>query len=274
VTEDTVTEVTVPRETKMPHIDLNADMGESFGVYRYGADDELIRYITSANLACGFHAADPAVMRKSVALTMQHGVAIGAHVGLPDVLGFGRRAMSVSPSDLKDYTTYQIGALHAFLQPAGATMQHVKAHGAMYMMLLEDAKLADSVVEAIGQFDARLLVYTIRHSAMDDACLCKGLRVIPEFFADRPYFADGRVKMFGWTLDESGGTPAAMGERAVGVVTEGALTSFEGGVARIQRPETICVHSDTPGSPQIMKAVRDALERAGVVARAPTRSEA
>ena len=109
----------------MPQIDLNADMGESFGVYRYGADDELIRHITSANLACGFHAADPAVMRSSVALAMQHAVAIGAHVGLPDMPGFGRRAMSVSPNDLKDYTTYQIGALHAFLSAAGASMQHV-----------------------------------------------------------------------------------------------------------------------------------------------------
>src|SRR6187399_996918 len=119
-------------------IDLNADMGESFGLYQYGADEQLIPHVTSANLACGFHGGEPTVMRRSVALAISHGAGIGAHVGFPDLIGFGRRYLHVKPADLKDYTTYQIGALDAFVRAAGRSMRHVKPHGAMYMMCLED----------------------------------------------------------------------------------------------------------------------------------------
>jgi UPF0271 protein len=253
------------------HIDLNADMGESFGSFRYGADEELIGFLSSANIACGFHAGDPTVMRRSVALARTHGVAVGAHVGFPDLLGFGRRRLEVRPVDLKDYVTYQIGALQAFLHAEGLPLHHVKPHGALYMMALEDAALARAIVEAILGQGGRPLIYTIAGSAMAEAAGQHGLHVVPEFFADRGYRADGTVKMFDWSLEEAGGTPENIGRRVVRMIREGRVAAMDGGEAVISA-QTVCVHSDTPGSPQIARAIREALAVAGIKVGVPESS--
>jgi UPF0271 protein len=244
-------------------IDFNADMGESFGLYRYGADEELLPMLSSANIACGFHGGDPSVMRKTVALARQHRVAIGAHVGFPDLVGFGRRRLMATPAEVKDYTTYQIGALLGFLRAEQVELHHVKPHGALYMMALEDDGLAQAIAEASAAAAEHLQLYTMRGSAMERAANHAGLQVVSEFFADRGHYADGRVKMFGWTLDEVGGTPEAIGQRVVQVLRRGTVAAIDGGEARLA-VETVCVHSDTPGAPQIARGVRQALAAAGI----------
>lgn len=247
-------------------IDLNCDMGESFGWYRYGADEEIIRFISSANVACGFHGGDPGVMRKTVALAKRHGVAVGAHVGFPDLLGFGRRRLAVAPADLKDYVTYQIGALRAFCDAESVPLRHVKPHGALYMMALEDEPLSRAIIEASLALDGRLMIYTIAGSATDAVARRAGMRVVPEFFADRGYRAYGTVKMFDWTLDEAGGTPENIGRRVAGLATGGTVAAMDGAPVRLTA-ETVCVHSDTPGSPRIAEAISRELDRAGVPVR-------
>jgi UPF0271 protein len=244
-------------------VDLNADMGESFGLFRYGADEELLPFLSSANVACGFHAGDPSVMRRTVALAFQHGVAIGAHVGFPDLLGFGRRRLQASPAQVRDYVTYQIGALQAFVRAAGLCLHHVKPHGALYMMALEDEALARAVAEATHDAGESLQVYTIQGSALDHAACRLGLPVVAEFFADRGYHADGAVKMFDWTLEEAGGTAEAIGQRVVGVLQRGVVATLDGDETPVTA-ETVCVHSDTPGSPAIARALRQALAAAGI----------
>jgi UPF0271 protein len=244
-------------------VDFNADMGESFGLYRYGADEELLPFLSSANIACGFHAGDPSVMRRTVALARQQGVAIGAHVGFPDLLGFGRRRLLASPAQVKDYVTYQIGALQGFVQAEGLTLHHVKPHGALYMMALEEEALAQAIAEATQTAGARLQLYTIKDSALDAAATRLGLQVVAEFFADRGYHADGVVKMFDWTLEEAGGTAEAVGRRVVRVLWDGTVAAIGGGEARAVA-ETVCVHSDTPGAPALARAIRQALAAAGI----------
>jgi UPF0271 protein len=251
-------------------IDLNADMGESFGLYRYGADEEVIRHISSANVACGFHAGDPTVMRHTVALARQYGVAVGAHFGFPDLLGFGRRRLDVKPAHLKDYVTYQIGALQAFLRIEGVPLHHVKAHGALYMQALEDDLLARAIVEASLGADEDLLIYTIKGSATEAAAHRCGMRAVAEFFADRDYHADGRVQMFDSTLARTGGPPELIAERVVELLQQGTVRALEGGAVRLVA-ETICVHSDTPGAGPIVQAVRQALAQVQIAVRAPER---
>lgn len=249
-------------------IDLNVDMGESFGRFRHGADEEIIAYITSANIACGFHAGDPSVINKTVALAKTHGVAVGAHIGYPDLLGFGRRHLQVSSSDLKDYATYQIGALQAFLRAKQLSLHHVKLHGALYMMALEDKDCSQAIVQAILQQDKRLQVYTLKDSALAEVAQKHDLPVIFEFFADRGYYANGRVKMFDWNLSEAGGSPQAIGERIARLVSESKVAAMDGNLIDMEA-QTICVHSDTPDSPVIARSIVQALGKAGVKLKAP-----
>ena len=249
-------------------IDLNADMGESFGLYQYGEDPNIVSSISSANLACGFHAGDPTVMRESIQLAKRHHVAIGAHFGFRDLVGFGRRFLKVDPTDLKNEVAYQLGALAALAKAENTTVHHVKPHGALYMMGLEDEQVSLAMVEAVLEFDEALMIYTIHDLATDRVAQGKGLRVVPEFFADRPYFADGRVKMFDWSLDEVGTTPDAMGQRVQRLCAEGVVQTTDGKeIAPVC--ETICVHSDTPGSAQIARAIRDRLQEIQVGIAAP-----
>ncbi|GFN33996.1 LamB/YcsF family protein [Paenibacillus xylaniclasticus] len=229
-------------------IDLNCDMGESFGLYKYGMDEELMPLISSANVATGFHAGDPHVMRESVALAAHYGVRVGAHVGLPDRIGFGRREMNVKPQEIYDYVLYQLGALDAFLKPAGLTMSHIKPHGAWYMMAAEKQEVSEATVKAVLAYNPDLEVYTLPGSELYKSATEANLKVVSEYFADRPYY-DNKVKMFGWTLEEIG-EPSDIAKRALAIVEGSSI-------------ETVCVHSDTPGSAAKMQAVRDILVEAG-----------
>lgn len=244
-------------------VDLNCDMGESFGAYRHGVDEEILPLITSANLACGFHAGDPVVMRRSVLLAKRHNVAVGAHPGFPDLLGFGRRPLRVRPSDLKDYVTCQIGALGAFCRAGGVRLHHVKPHGALYMMALEDERISEAIADAILEQDDALLLYTTGGTAADAVAERKGLRVVREFFGDRPLGRDGWV-MFDYNIaDVGGGVPEGIARRVVQVVTRGKTETVCGQPVDM-KVDTVCIHSDTPGAVRFMSAIRQALRAAGV----------
>ena len=241
-------------------VDLNGDLGESWGVYRYGADADLMPLLTSANVACGAHAGDPRTMRESVALAVEHGVAVGAHVGLADREGFGRRLIPTSAQEVHDLCLYQLGALDGFLRAAGAAMAHLKLHGALYVMANADEELADAVCSAVHEFDPGLLVTALPSSALAARAADAGLQVVPEFFADRPY-RDGRVRMFDWSLEEVG-SPADAADRTVAALAEPGRGADLG---------TVCVHSDTPGAPALLSAVRQRLLDEGCVPAPPGR---
>jgi UPF0271 protein len=227
-------------------MDFNADLGESFGLWERGADDALMRVISSANVACGFHAGDPSAMRRAVASALDHGVAVGAHPGFPDLLGFGRRHIAAAPDDVHDYVLYQVAALDGFVRAAGGRLHHVKPHGALYMQALDDAGLT---------------IYTLAGSELAGAAEAAGVRPVPEFFADRPLRADGTVVMFGWQplFDP---TPEAVGERVRSLVETGMVPALDGTLVPIDA-ETICVHSDTPRAGELGAAVRASAEGAG-----------
>jgi UPF0271 protein len=220
-----------------------------------------MKVISSANVACGFHAGDPATMRVAVETAVHYGVGVGSHPGLPDRLGFGRRRMEVSPGDVADYVTYQTGALRAFAAAAGVPLHHVKPHGALYMMACDDGPLARAIVESVARIDEGLPVYTLAGSEVWHAADRAGVLPVAEFFADRPMRRDGSVVMFGWQeLFEP--TPEAVAERVREFVTTGAVTSLEGEAVAVTAA-SICVHSDTPGAGRIGPAVRAAIEGAG-----------
>jgi 5-oxoprolinase (ATP-hydrolysing) subunit A len=253
-------------------IDFNADLGESFGLWERGADAELMRCISAANVACGFHAGDPGAMREAVASARRHGVAVGAHPGLPDLLGFGRRTMAVSPRDAADYVLYQAGALQAFVRAEGLELHHVKLHGALYMMALEDAALARATAEAVARLGGALPVYTLEGSEMWHAAQAAGLPAVPEFFADRPLHSDGSVVMFGWQ-EHLDATPETVAERVRSLVATGSVASLEGDAVAV-RAATVCVHADTPRAGEIGMAVRAAIEAQGVAVGGDARAAA
>lgn len=225
-------------------IDLNADLGESYGAYSYGADDAMMPLITSANIACGFHAGDPLVIQAAVRSAHEQGVRVGAHVGLPDPLGFGRREMAISAADAYAYTLYQLGALSGFLRRDRIPMTHVKPHGALYMMAAGNAVLAEGIARAVADFDPGLALYALPGSALAKAGSAHHLSVVGEFFADRPYH-DTDVTMFGWTYDQLG-APADAADRVAEMLSN----------PRFDAVGTICVHSDTRDGPLIMAEVR------------------
>jgi 5-oxoprolinase (ATP-hydrolysing) subunit A len=241
----------------MRAFDFNADLGESFGLWERGADDVLMSVISSANVACGFHAGDPGAMRRAVESARRNGVAIGAHPGLPDLLGFGRRAMALTPSEAADYVRYQVGALAAFAEAAGTSLHHVKPHGALYMMALDDARLARAIVEVVDE----LPVYTLAGSELWHAAEAAGVPAVAEFFADRPMHSDGTVVMFNWQ-ELFAATPEAVSERVRSLVTTGTVASLEGDPVAVTAA-TICIHSDTPGAGVLGPAVRAAIEAGG-----------
>lgn len=246
----------------MRSIDVNADMGESFGVYRYGADEEMMPYISSANVACGFHAGDPVTMHSTVRLAKTHGVRVGAHVSVPDLMGFGRRYMKLSEREARDYTLYQLGALSAVLRAEGLAMSHMKLHGALYMMALDDIGLARAIADAVALFDPGLAVYTLLGSDMDRAARERGLPVVGEFFADRPYYRESGVKMFGWRPEEIGDAET-IARRVRDLVRTGVVEGAEG-TAFPFSARTVCVHSDTPDAAAIVKAIHQQLTGADI----------
>ncbi|MDR1835779.1 MAG: LamB/YcsF family protein [Fusobacteriaceae bacterium] len=247
-------------------IDLNSDLGESFGAWKMGMDAEVLPSVTSANVACGWHGGDPLVMEKTVDLALKNGVAIGAHPSFPDLLGFGRRNMSVSHPELKAYVKYQIGALWAFVKAKGASLQHVKAHGAMYNQAATDYFFAMALAEAIREVDDKLIFVGLSGSRMIQAGLDAGIQVRSEVFADRTYQDDGTLtprNLPGAVIHDAG---TVIG-RVIRLVKEGKIESINGKDIGI-RADTICVHGDNPEAVVLARSIRAALEREGIEVKA------
>jgi 5-oxoprolinase (ATP-hydrolysing) subunit A len=248
-------------------IDLNCDMGESYGRWTLGADEEIMPHITSANVACGFHGGDPHVMRRTVALALQHKVAIGSHPSLPDLMGFGRRVMDVTPQEVKDYLCYQTGALREFLRAAGGDLQHMKPHGILYNMMEKDEGLAVAAGEAtLESGGTNLILMAMASGKFDAACRKRGVRVASEGFADRAYNVDCTLvsrKIAGSLITD----PERAAAQAVKMAVEGKVKTIDGVEVDIS-VQTICCHGDTPGAPRIVRTVREALEKAGCHVRA------
>jgi UPF0271 protein len=243
-------------------IDLNCDMGESFGAYTIGADAEVMASISSANVACGYHGGDPAVMRRTVRLAREAGVAVGAHPGFQDLAGFGRREMRLAPQEIEDMVLYQIGALAAIAQSEGVRLQHVKAHGALYNMAAKDRALADAVARAVAAFDRSLILFGLPGSELTRAGAGCGLRVASEGFADRAYEPDGSLtprSRAGAVIHDT----EAVVRRAVRMAVDGRVAATDGS-EMVMHVETICTHGDTPGAQALTRALRAGLERAGV----------
>ena len=241
-------------------IDLNCDMGESFGVYKMGLDEEVIRYITSANIACGFHAGDPMWMRRTVRLAEEHNVAVGAHPSFPDLVGFGRRSVDATPDEIRDDLVYQIGALQAFTR--NKKLQHVKPHGAMYNRAVNDEKLARAICEAVLEVDADMVLVALAGSRWADIAEEMGLRVAREIFADRALNADGTLvsrSSPGAVIDDVDEAT----ERSLKMVTQGRGTAITGEEIDVQA-DSLCIHGDTPSAVEMASAVRRELEAAGV----------
>lgn len=246
----------------MNRIDLNCDLGESFGRYTIGLDEEVIPYVSSVNIACGFHASDPVVMEKTVRLAEKYGVGIGAHPGFPDLMGFGRREMSVSPEEVKAYMTYQLGALYGFCRAIGVPMVHVKPHGALYNMAGRDYRLAKAVCEAVYEFDPQLKLLALSGSRMTEAAIDTGLSCAQEVFADRAYEEDGslvdRKKPGAIIQDEDLAV-----SRVIRMVKEGKTETVTGKEIFL-KPDSICVHGDSPKALEFVAKIRKGLESAGV----------
>jgi UPF0271 protein len=242
-------------------IDLNADMGESYGRWKLGVDEEIMPYLSSANVACGFHGGDPHVMRKSVELAIKHSVAIGSHPSLPDLMGFGRRVMDVTPQELKDYLCYQTGALREFCRAAGVELQHTKPHGILYSMIEKDEPLAAAVAESARESGRDLILMALGSGNYDRLARKMGVRVASEGFADRAYNVDLTLvsrKLPGSLITD----PQKAAAQAVKMAMESKVRTIDGVEIDIS-VQTICCHGDTPGAQNIVRAVREALDRAG-----------
>ncbi len=246
----------------MNRVDLNSDLGESFGAYTIGLDSEVIAHVSSANIACGFHAGDPLVMDRTVAAAKAAGVAVGAHPGYPDLMGFGRRNMVCTPKEVKAYVQYQLGALKAFTAAHGVPLQHCKPHGSLYNMAAKDPALAEAIAEAIAEVDSEVILLGLAGSAMLEAGRRAGLRVASEVFADRAYQADGSLvprSRPGAVIHDKAEAIA----RTVRMVKEGTVTAITGEEVAIEA-HSICVHGDNPSAVEFVKNIRAALEAEGV----------
>ncbi|MGG1638026.1 5-oxoprolinase subunit PxpA [Paenibacillus sp. NRS-1760] len=246
----------------MFRVDLNCDMGEGFGVYTAGLDNELMKYITSANIACGFHAGDAATIRRTVKLALGHDVAIGAHPGLPDLAGFGRRVMAITPEEAYELTVYQLGAVYAFAKSEGGSVAHVKPHGALYNMAAKSRPLADAIAEAIYKVDPSLMLFGLSGSELIHAGEAIGLRTIHEVFADRTYESDGSLTPRG-TEGAVIVDPVFAAEQAIRMIKYGEVKSRQHHSV-ILKVDTVCVHGDTPGAVEHVIRLRAALEAASI----------
>lgn len=248
-------------------IDLNCDMGESFGVYRLGADEQIMPLITSANIACGFHGGDPQVMRRTVRLARKHGVAVGAHPGYRDLAGFGRRPLVCAPDEVFADVLYQIGALAAFCRAEGVQLRHVKPHGALYNTAASDPATAGAIAGAVAAFDRSLALYAPPGSALERAGLEAGLRVVREGFADRGYAADGTLlprSHPGSVLFD----PEVAAAQARQLACARTVTAHTGEAVPVPAG-TICVHGDHPKAVLLLRRIREELAAAGVSVAAP-----
>ncbi len=247
-------------------IDINSDMGESFGAYTIGHDAGLMASITSANVAAGFHAGDPSVLRGTIRLARMRGVAVGAHPGFPDLAGFGRREMNVTPAEAEDFILYQIAAVAGVAAAEGVKLQHVKPHGALFNMAVRHAELAGAIARAVAVFDSSLILFGLPGSEILKAGRAAGLRVAAEVFADRAYEPDGSLasrRKPGAVVHD----PVAVVARAVRMVKERTVVAIDGSVVTLDA-DTICVHGDTPGADDLAAKIRAGLERAGITVKA------
>jgi len=247
-------------------LDLNSDLGEGYGRWTLGDDAALLEIVTSANVACGFHAGDPATIDRTVRTAVERGVAVGAQVSYPDLVGFGRREIDVPPGDLTADVLYQLGALEAFARAAGSRVRYVKPHGALYNRIVRDPVQAAAVAEAIRRYDPGLPLLTLPGSAAAAAAAEAGIEAVGEGFADRAYTGDGRLvsrREPGAVLDD----PGRVAARAARMATEGRVGTVDGGEVAVE-VRSLCVHGDTPGAVELARAVRAALEAAGVVLEA------
>ena len=235
----------------MKQIDINCDMGESYGAWKMGADAEVMPFISSANIACGFHAGDPATIRQTVRLAVDAGVAIGAHPSLPDLQGFGRRNMQISPQDMYDLVVYQAGAVEGFARAAGSKLHHIKCHGALYNMAANDEGLSEAMVRAAK--DLGTMLYVLSNSRNFQIAKRAGIAVLGEVFADRGYSDDGTL---------------APRDKPGGMIEEGYVTSLSGKRVPVA-PDTLCLHGDQPGAVAFAKAMRAAFKEHGISVAAP-----
>jgi len=250
----------------MKKIDLNCDMGESYGAWKMGADAEVMPHISSANIACGFHGGDPATIRRTVRLALDHGVAIGAHPSLPDLQGFGRRAMQISPQDMYDLVIYQAGAVEAFARAAGGRLHHVKCHGALYNMAATDEGLSEAMARAARDL-GNVRVYALSNSLMMKTVKQQGIPVSGEVFADRGYSDDGTLA----PRDRPGGMieDAQQSVRqALAMIEEGYVASLSGKRVPVSA-DTLCLHGDQPGAVTFAKELRAVFAKKGIEVAAP-----
>jgi UPF0271 protein len=247
-------------------VDINSDMGESFGAYTIGHDAGLMKSITSANVAAGFHAGDPSVLRETIRLAKAHGVAVGAHPGFADLVGFGRREMDVTAREAEDLVLYQVAAVAGVASSEGVTLQHVKPHGALFNMAVRNAELAAAIARAVAAFDKTLILFGLPGSEILNMGRALGLRVAAEVFADRAYEPDGSLasrRKPGSVIHDA----TAVVARAVRMVKDRTVVAIDGSVVKLDA-ETICVHGDTPGSDDLAAKIRAGLEAGGITVRA------
>ncbi len=246
----------------MYKVDLNCDLGESFGAYKIGMDEEILRFVTSANIACGFHAGDPSVMKNTVKLALNNNVKIGAHPGLPDLAGFGRRNMNISPQEAHDIVIYQIGALSGFVKAEGAKMQHVKPHGALYNMAAKNSLLATAIAEAVYKVDPELILFGLAGSELVTAGERIGLQTANEVFADRTYDSGGtltpRTEPDALIHDKN----QAVGQ-VVRMVKEGKVTTRQGAEISV-KADTICIHGDGSEALTFAQQIKETLEKSRI----------
>jgi UPF0271 protein len=249
----------------MQGIDLNCDMGESFGSFVMGMDSEVMPHITSANIACGMHAGDPTGIVRTVRSAAEHGVGLGAHPGLPDLVGFGRRKMDVTAEEVYHDVLYQVAALKGIAEAHGAGLQHVKPHGALYHMVLEDESIARGVAQAVAKLDPELICVTLagpKGDLMAEACRQTGLRVAREGFPDRAYNADGTLvsrRLPGAVVED----PGEVAQRALHMAKSNQALTADGTRVDLQA-QTLCVHGDTPSAVELVKSIRATLEKEGL----------
>jgi len=247
-------------------IDINSDLGESFGAYSIGQDAGLMHAITSANVAAGFHAGDPSVLRDTIRMARENGVAVGAHPGFPDLVGFGRRELNVTPREAEDMVLYQVAAVAGVAAAEGVKVQHVKPHGALFNMAVRNAELSAAIARAVAAFDRNLILFGLPGSEILNAGRAAGLRVAAEVFADRAYEPDGSLA----SRRKAGSVihyPDAVVARAVRMVKERTVVATDGSAVALEA-DTICVHGDTPGSDALAAKIRAGLEAAGVTVKA------
>jgi len=244
-------------------IDINCDLGESYGAFKVGDDEKIMLHITSANIACGFHAGDPMIMAQTINLAKKHNVAIGAHPGYPDVLGFGRREMQLTSGEVKSYVIYQVGALQGFAKTVGVSLQHVKPHGALYNMAVKDEKISKGIVEAVKALNHNLIIFASPESVLAKVAADAGLCVAYEFFADRAYNSDRSLvsrKHPNAIIKE----PKKVVERAVKMVREGTVFALNGEVVDLGAVHTICLHGDMPTAVKLADTLKRGLIKAGI----------